>query len=306
MNKLFITLCFVLCLFSSEGQTVVGGEEVPIKIINYSENGNFVGRTHLNPYEIKVINKDSTAGFNIGTENGDVKCFSFSPSTDSVVIGTYLGFIELWNIKEGRRLFCLRAHDDQINDIKFLNSDFVVSCGRDGTINKTSLANKVVSTLRSQKAIINSIEVIHGSSLQLVFADHLGNIGVINTDTGELLRSKRGHAGIVFDLVWDKKNNRIFSAGYDGQIKIWELPSLNLDFDLTNRSKAIFSIDYNPKINCIVSGGMDKRIDLWDLSTKKLIKSFDGHKDYVFVVRFTPDQNIISGSRDLTFRIWKL
>jgi WD40 repeat protein len=298
-------LLYSLVSFSAEAQIFSGGEEVPIKIINYSRDGHWIGRTHLNPYEIKIINpKDSSSGLNIGTENGDIKCFDFSPSSDSVVIGTYQGFVELWTIGRGR-IFAIPVHHGQINDVKFLDSNSVVSCGRDGSVRRTSLEKKTSTVLRRQSAIINSIEVAGNPFSQLLYLDHHGKLGIIDLASGKLLLEKQVHDAMAFDLILDKINLRLFTAGYDGHVCVWKFPEIMPILDFSSGPEAIFSIDYDPVKDQVVSGGSSKRIDLWDISTGKLVNSYSGHTDRIFVVRFTPDHLIISGSRDLTYKIWE-
>ncbi len=65
---------------------------------------------------------DKSDKFSINTEGRNVKSIRFDPANNLLAIGDDRGVIELWDIRQHRKISEIKAHDGQINDIRFNTS----------------------------------------------------------------------------------------------------------------------------------------------------------------------------------------
>ncbi len=65
---------------------------------------------------------NKTDKFSIDTEGKNIKTIRFDPEKSLLAIGDDKGIIELWDIRQHRKISEIKAHDGQINDIRFNES----------------------------------------------------------------------------------------------------------------------------------------------------------------------------------------
>jgi WD40 repeat protein len=307
MNKIILTslLCisnttFVFC------QQVLSKQLLSVKTINYTKSHSLVGYSHLNSNEIKVIRTDSTWGYNFGSNNGGVKCFAFDASERMLVMGSYNGALELWDLKKGVLLWSVMAHDSQINDVKFSSDDdFLVTCSPDKKVRLFWTGNGGFIKEYVLSSPVNSIEFHPVKKDIFITGDHEGNISYWEVSTKKAARVIKAHASYVFDLEFCSGGDKILSSSHDGTIKTWDFNSGKLLNTSAGHTKAVYSITVSPDEKTFASGGFDKKIGIWNLQTGKNIKYLSGHSDYINVVRYMPGGSLLSGSRDGTLRIWE-
>lgn len=282
-------------------------DQVAIRTINKSCTGSYIGRTHLNLYEIKVTSTDSVWSVNIGTGNGGINCFAFSHDEKLLVLGTYQGFIEVWNFKTKEKLRERKVHDSQVNDIVFTSSDsLLISADTDGNI--------IISTVSEIKEVIrknictnvNALELLSGKTQLFATGDHGGNIVIWSIAGLEKIKTWEAHSSYILDLAYDSAGKHLFSAGHDTLIKKWSFDSRKPLRIFSHHKKAIFSLDLSKNGKFLTSGGMDSSVVLWRVADAAVLKEYRGHKDYVLVVRFLNEDTIVSGSRDFTLRSWNI
>ncbi|KAG7770408.1 hypothetical protein KL931_002172 [Ogataea haglerorum] len=131
----------------------------------------------------------------------------------------------------------------------------------------------------------------------------------------------RGHTGgLVLDTDFDPfHENRLASAGEDGNILLWEVPPnytfTHVDPDniqdvapvasLTGHSRKVGHVVYHPVAeNVLASSSFDYSVKLWNLDTKQCERTLQ-HKDLVTSFCFNYDgSKIVTASRDKKIRVW--
>ncbi|VDN56023.1 unnamed protein product [Dracunculus medinensis] len=167
-----------------------------------------------------------------------------------------------WNLK-----FILRSHFDSIRAMQFHPVEPVlITSSEDGTAKLWNLGNtgqKSDATkgaqAPSQATTITELEPIY---------------------------TFRGHNGAVLCMDMSPTGDMCYTAGYDGVICCWSIPSVNIDIydiydpkvlveKLKGHADAVWSIAYHSSDNRLVSASADGTIKLWEPgSTESLIKTF--------------------------------
>ena len=118
------------------------------------------------------------------------------------------------------------------------------------------------------------------------------------------------HESLVEDVCFSKKNPYILgSVSDDCTLKIYDLRTSKLTFNIKAHSNNINCLDFNNNEVNLITGGSDKNIFLWDLrNMTKSIHCFESHKEDVMVCKFHPSKENLfaSGSVDRRILVWNI
>lgn len=113
------------------------------------------------------------------------------------------------------------------------------------------------------------------------------------------------HPGGATALAFSADGARLYSAGYDGIVRVWELASARQVGLLTGSEGTIWSLDVSPDGDRLASAGEDKIIRIWRLDESAQPAVLRGHERNVWEVRFSPDgRRLASASFDASARLW--
>lgn len=68
----------------------------------------------------------------------------------------------------------------------------------------------------------------------------------------------RGHVGAVYQVCWSADSRLLVSGSKDSTMKVWDLKTKKLKFDLPGHADEVYSIDWSPDGEMVASGGKDK------------------------------------------------
>jgi WD40 repeat protein len=113
-----------------------------------------------------------------------------------------------------------------------------------------------------------------------------------------------GHENWVRALSFCSTQDLIASGSDDLTIKFWDPNDRECISTLNAYTNPIWSIDSDSSENLLASCGNDG-IQILDITKKEITNNLAGHTQRIWSVAFSPDgKNIVSGSDDLTVRIW--
>jgi len=126
----------------------------------------------------------------------------------------------------------------------------------------------------------------------------------------EFAHTFAGHSGWLAQIRSvdvARQGNLLATGSDDAKIKLWDLHTGNLSFELAGHQEAIRAVAINASHKLLASGSDDGKIKIWNLKTGQLVSTFSRHAKAVTTVAFSPNSDcLVSGSDDKTVRIWNL
>jgi len=211
---------------------------------------------------------------------------AFSTDGRYLVTGRGNGKVQVWDARDGRRIGELGAdiepirgaHMGPIRGVVFSpDGRYLASASAEGKVNlwdatrlgeteKTEL-QKPLRTFPVHSPCLCVNVAFSPDGKRLAIGDTESRIVIWEVETGQELRTLRGHSGDVYTVA--------FSPDQSGR---W-----------------------------VASAGEDSTVKVWDSYTGKLIRSFRGHTGLVNSLAFIQDgQRLVTGSRDGTLKFWDL
>ncbi|BAU03010.1 uncharacterized protein HKW66_Vig0124930 [Vigna angularis] len=112
------------------------------------------------------------------------------------------------------------------------------------------------------------------------------------------------HDGEVVGVACDSTNTLMISAGYKGDIKVWDFK----ERDLKSRweiGSSVVKIVYHRYNGLLATVADDLTIRLFDVVALRLVRKFEGHTDRITDLCFSEDGKwLLSSSMDGSLRIW--
>lgn len=113
-----------------------------------------------------------------------------------------------------------------------------------------------------------------------------------------------GHDGEIIGLACDSTNTIMVSAGYHGDVKVWDFKG----WELKSRWEigcSLVKIVYHRSNGLLATIADDLVIRLFDVIALRLVRKFEGHTDRITDMCFSEDGKwLLTSSMDGTLRIW--
>ncbi|XP_050373061.1 uncharacterized protein LOC126790760 [Argentina anserina] len=117
-------------------------------------------------------------------------------------------------------------------------------------------------------------------------------------------RSSCAHDGEVVGIACDSTNTRMISAGYHGDIKVWDFKGRGVPYRWEVGSSVV-RIVYNRLNGLLAVAADDLIIRLFDVVASRMVRKFEGHTDRVTDMCFSEDGKwLLSSSMDGSLRVW--
>lgn len=135
----------------------------------------------------------------------------------------------------------------------------------------------------------------------VALGSHNGKIFIFNPIIGGLSHTlDDGHKKIMNGIVYDEKNDFIYSCSSDCNIVEWNASSNKFESAWKADETSVEIITLPPGNDVILSAG--KLIKMWDLNTKDLLQTFNGHFSSISLLEFSLFKNAGSGTLDVDGR----
>lgn len=138
----------------------------------------------------------------------------------------------------------------------------------------------------------------------LATSDASGAITIRSTSDWKTVE-RLNHPGGATALHFGTDTTHLFSAGYDGIVREWDLGRRSVVQAFKGRGATIWTIDISPDGKRLATGGEDAIIRIWNLDAPSSPVELRGHSRNIWEVRFSPDgKRLASCSFDYSVRLW--
>ncbi|NQU38358.1 MAG: protein kinase [Lentisphaerae bacterium] len=237
--------------------------------------------------------------------DGVVTAAAFSPDGQLAVTGARDGELMVWDASQEGGAMTLGGHAGAVVTARFdPTASRVVTAAEDGYVRIWDTTDgRLIRTLNRQTGRL-TCATFSPDGRQIVSASDGGTTRIWDAESGGMLRALSGHGGAITWSDYSPDGRRLVTAGQDG-LRVWEVDSgtrpLTIRADQAVSRVALFSPDGR---HVLMAGA---GVQIWDAVSGEDAGRFDGHSDHVAAVAFSPDgQWVISGSRDMTARVWRL
>jgi WD40 repeat protein/tetratricopeptide (TPR) repeat protein len=142
-----------------------------------------------------------------------------------------------------------------------------------------------------------------------------GIVGLWDSEDGAEVRSFRGHTGTLRSVAFSPNGERLVSAGYDLQVKVWDVMTQqeNRRYPVTFAHPYGLAFSPDGSLLAAVDGSIfmnpHKDITILDTRTGLKMHTLKGHTGRVISVAFSPQGRpghslVASASTDRTVKIW--
>lgn len=175
------------------------------------------------------------------------------------------GAIEIWDANTGEMLRDVGEEGQIYQDAVILKKEnWILGGSWNGSVSifdKTALAGS--KPVRFEKTLcgeIQSIAVSHQSSL-IAIAGTGPTIEIRSADSLSLQVSLPNEQDVVLSVAFDGSGTRLLSSGRDGSIRMWDLNSQRLDYQLRGHVRPVSYVCVHPDGQSIFSCG--EKLKLW-------------------------------------------
>jgi len=134
-----------------------------------------------------------------------------------------------------------------------------------------------------------------------------GDVVVWNGSDGNRIGDLAGHPTAVWAVKASRDGKLAATAGYDGLVKLWDLPARTLKNDLKKHKGWVRSLDFSPDGALLATGGEDGTVVVWNTADGAEVRSITAHAAAATCVAFSPDgATLATGGGDKLVKLWNV
>jgi len=221
---------------------------------------------------------------------------------DEVVCGFGDGTFKIFNIRNGKVVKSVQAHNGRVWDCTIFQNKYLVTCSQDKSIKFWDKFGHgdCVKTFEYEADVISVCDI---SNNKFAIAARNSKVAIWNFSTGQITNVLTGHQNVVQCLVYIPEKNILASSAGDAVIYIWSLDNFKPLNKLTGHSKLIFDLRKLDN-NFLISSCDDYTAKIWDPDSGECVLTLAGHQHFVNGTSQLPNGNIVTSSEDKTIKIW--
>ncbi|KAF3928997.1 Beta-TrCP [Dactylella cylindrospora] len=246
---------------------------------------------------VKVIgpaNVGEPNPYDIGYHRGSILCLQFDE--DILVTGSSDHDCIVYSLPSFKPILKLPGHRMGVLDVCF-DGSHIVSCSKDTTIciwdRRTGL---LMNRLRGHQGPVNAVQ-LRGNLLASASGD--ATVKLWDIETGICIKTFTGHSRGLACIQLSEDGGTIISGGNDQNIRVWDVATGNLRYEIRDAHKSLVRSLYLDSANSrIISGSYDQSVRVWDLRTGKSLLNFPRwHGSWILAAK-ADETRIVSTGQD--------
>jgi WD40 repeat protein len=238
---------------------------------------------------VKSLKEIATLGDNRFRHAASLIHIAVLPGGKQVLASAEDGAARLWDAETGKEL--QRFYNGQggyvWNCASLYDGKQVLTCGVDKRVTRWDAATGKMLHRYEQQHSTFRLAVAPGSETFAASGD--GNRTIVwNTESGERVRSLRGHSDSVYGAAIDDEGRFLVTCGDDKTIRVYDFAEGNSRHRLTNHTGAVYTAAFAPKSVRFATCGDDHSVRVWDAESGEQAWSVP-LSNTVYVVAWSPD-----------------
>jgi periodic tryptophan protein 2 len=243
--------------------------------------------------------------------NAKVKCASYHPSSNLLVVGFSNGIFGLYELPEFNMIHTLSISQTDIDFVTINKSGEWLAFGASKLGQLLVWEWQSESYILKQQSHFDSINALTYSpdGQQVITTADDGKIKVWDIRSGFCIVTFTEHSGAVTACEFSKRGKVLFTSSLDGSVRAWDLIRYRNFRTFTAPTRLPFScLAVDPTGEVVCAGSLDSfDIHIWSVQTGQLLDQLAGHEGPVSSLAFAATGGIVvSGSWDHTVRIWDI
>jgi hypothetical protein len=205
-----------------------------------------------------------------------VSCVVFSPRDEELASATLNttgpGEILIWNRRTGSVRAKLLGHAQRVTSLAYSpDGTLLYSASHDHTVRVwNTKSGRAVQVIQEHSQPVSAVAVSSDGTLlasaagpSVAQGPDEGEILVRQASTTQVVHRLRGHRGRPLALAFSPDGLRLATAGWDSEIKLWDLESGQEVLALHGHQEGVMSLAFSRDGSVLASAGIDKTARLW-------------------------------------------